>query len=342
MTSDRIEIKERLSLSEIKSVERLIGRAFLFDQHHPIDEHRYLDLVQGGRKAIKAVIAWDEGNREAHTLEETVMNVQADREALVYAQVSKGNRGNDWAIDLVVDPEERSGPGRLAESVLIEARSLISKEGGGHVHLWVAKPTDWHLSIAEQAGFSKGRDLLQMRIALPILPNDLQNPDGKLPMGSDLFGPGFELREFLPGKDEAEWLDLNNRAFSWHPEQGGWTERTLLEREAESWFDPRGFFLLFSTNKLVGFCWTKVHPKDPVHGDNEDLGEIYVIGVDPAIQHEGLGRRLVVHSLNWLSAGKGIRTGMLYVDASNDKAVRMYQSLGFTTDHLDRAFTADV
>jgi predicted GNAT family acetyltransferase len=33
---------------------------------------------------------------------------------------------------------------------------------------------------------------------------------------------------------------------------------------------------------------------------------------------------------------------MLYVDATNAPATRLYQDLGFKLDHLDRAYTADV
>jgi ribosomal protein S18 acetylase RimI-like enzyme len=33
---------------------------------------------------------------------------------------------------------------------------------------------------------------------------------------------------------------------------------------------------------------------------------------------------------------------MLYVDASNVKAVKLYIDLGFTLNHIDRAYTGDI
>ena len=135
------------------------------------------------------------------------------------------------------------------------------------------------------------------------------------------------MRAFRPGTDEKAWLEVNNRAFAGHPEQGGWDLEALSEREAEPWFDPAGFLCAWEGDRLVGSCWTKCHTDvRPV------LGEIYVISVDPEDHHRGLGRALTVAGLDWL-AGNGVGTAMLYVDAANTGALAMYGSLGFTEDH---------
>ena len=175
------------------------------------------------------------------------------------------------------------------------------------------------------AGFAPERELRQLRVPLPLA----SEPAPKWPSG-------VSVRTFVPGRDDEAWLSVNNRAFAADPDQSGWDEAVLRERMTESWFDPTGFLLATDDRGLAGFCWTKVHPPDPPH-DPAPLGEIYVIGVDPDRQGSGLGRALVVAGLASL-ADRGIRTGMLFVDAANRPAVGLYEALGFTTARVDRAY----
>ena len=290
---------------DIAAVRSLLDVAERADGHRPLGEHQWLDLVHGGRRGFAGLVAWEPGHDHP----------------VGYAQVSRGS--GTWALELVVDPHHRDPDGTIAVDLLEEALAVVASEGGGHVHLWVPKPGPDHDRLAAAVGLRRGRELYQMRRPLPL-------EDG-LAAGEPL-----PTRSFEPGRDESRWLAVNNRAFAWHPEQGGWDLDTLLAREAEAWFDPAGFLLHEREGRLAGFCWTKVH------ADHEPaLGEIYVIAVDPDFQGLGLGRKLVVAGLRWL-ADRGLTIGMLYVDASNEPAVALYRSLGFSVDHSDRAYVGDV
>ncbi|MCU4183635.1 mycothiol synthase [Acidiferrimicrobium sp. IK] len=305
----RIEIKRTLAPDEIAAVAQLVEEATLADDHAPMDEHAWLDLAQGGRAGFAALIAWQDDHPHP----------------VGYAQVTRGtDRSHSWALEYVVDPHHRRPGNDIGTGLVSAAAGVIAEEGGGHVHLWVNQPRPEHDRIAAAAGLSPGRSLYQMRRPLP-LERELVEVTGTV-----------ATRPFEPGRDEAAWLEVNNRAFEWHPEQGGWDLGTIKAREAEPWFDPGGFLLHEVDGRLVGFCWTKVHADH-----RPPLGEIYVIAVDPATSHKGLGRKLTVAGLEHL-AGEGLEVGMLYVDAGNAPAVKLYIDLGFVVNHIDRAYTGDI
>jgi mycothiol synthase len=303
----RLEISRHLDEHDRAAVEHLLHVAEHADGHASVDEHRWLDMAAGGRQAFAGLVAWEPGHDHP----------------VAYAQVSRG-REHSWSLDLVIDPHHRYDAKSIAPELLTAALDLIREEGGGHVHLWVHQPAVAHDEIATSVGLARGRDLLQLRVPLPLgepVPDDLT------------------LRPFVVGQDEDAWLEVNNRAFEWHPEQGGWTRDEVVAREREEWFDPRGFLLHEVDGRLAGFCWTKVHP---AHEHGDALGEIYVIAVDPDFGGRGLGRSLVLAGLDHLHQVRGIDVGMLYVDAGNEPARKLYDHLGFTIDHVDRAYTGDV
>ena len=135
----------------------------------------------------------------------------------------------------------------------------------------------------------------------------------------------YTIRTFNPSEDKDLWLALNNKIFTNHPDQGNWALADLENRMAETWFDAEGFFLAVKGNEIVGFVWTKIH-QDLVNQD--PVGELYVVGVDPDHAHQGIGRAVSVTAINYLIT-KGLKRSMLYVDADNEKGLGLYTSLGF-------------
>ena len=160
------------------------------------------------------------------------------------------------------------------------------------------------------------------------------------------------MRTFEPGRDDEAWVRLNAAAFRDHPEQGSWTLSDLHRREAEPWFDPDGFFLAERGDRLVGFHWTKVHGGEGDHHEHPDgphaheghghdpIGEVYVVGVDPDERGTGLGRALTLVGLRHLRH-RGLPDAMLFVDADNAAAIRLYTGLGFTRWETDVMFSRD-
>lgn len=180
------------------------------------------------------------------------------------------------------------------------------------------------VELAVKAGFTPVRELWRMRQTRAAL--EATVPDAVVP-------DGVRLRTFEPGRDEQAWLEANAAAFAHHPEQGSMTLEDLQARMAEDWFDPAGLILAVreSDGALLGFHWTKVHPRS---GKHPAIGEVYVVGVTPAAQGMGLGKALTIAGIEHLHS-LGLQAIMLYVDADNTAAVALYRSLGFTRWDVD-------
>jgi mycothiol synthase len=225
----------------------------------------------------------------------------------------------DASGELVVHPAlRRHGYGAALVSALLAGTSAPG------VRVWAHGELPGAARLAQATGFSRVRALWQMRMPLAAVPETVP-----------AVPPGITIRTFRPGADEESWLAVNQRAFAHHPEQGGWTRADLQLREAESWFDPAGFFLAERDGQLAGFHWTKVHADGGQ--DGAPIGEVYVVGVDPGQQGGGLGRVLTLAGLSHLRR-LGLADVLLYVDEDNTAAVRMYTALGFSRWSTDAMY----
>ncbi len=212
------------------------------------------------------------------------------------------------SITLGSDQPRDAGAASQITAVLGRAETPVSAQ------LWIegAGPNDDQ--FAGRLGFAPYRDLWRMQRPLPADRSTVAT------------------RAFVPGSDEDDFLRVNNRAFHWHPEQGGMTHRDLADRMAEHWFDAEGFRLYEQDGRLAGFCWTKVHPDEVPPG-----GEIYAIAVDPDFHGQGLGKPMTLAGLDHL-ADRGLTVGFLYVESDNQPAVATYRGLGFDHHSTNRAY----
>lgn len=285
-------------------VLRLVGAATDEDGVSPLSEHVLLHLRYGGDPQARNLL------------------LASDGELAGYAHLDPTDPVEGPSAELVIHPAHRNHGLGLALT-----RALLAEAGGRPLRLWAHGDLPAAGTLAAIAGFERVRALWIMRRPL------------QAPLDTPEFPAGITLRTFSIGRDEAAWVALNHKAFASHPEQGAWTRDDLDLREREPWFDPDGFFLAERGAGLAGFHWTKIHggrPGTPAHG-HEAIGEVYVVGVDPAERGSGLGRALTLAGLRYLRS-RGLPEVMLYVDEANTPAIRLYESLGFTHTDTDVMF----
>jgi len=300
-----IDQRDRLDAADVRAVTELVDAVTANDGVRPLSEHVMLHLRYGGDAPARNFLVRD-GDR-----------------VVGYAHLDTTDVVEGASAELAVHPEQRGrGNGRRLVEALIDAAGPA-----GRLRLWSHGAHAGAAELARSMGFKRERVLWQMRRSLfapvpePVWPDDVA------------------IRTFEVGRDEDAWLAVNNRAFAEHPDQGTWTLDDLRMREQEPWFDPAGFFLAESDNRLVGFHWTKVHGGHD-HGDghaHEPMGEVYVVGVDPSMQGKKLGPALTLRGLQHLRS-RGLSQVMLYVDETNTNAIRTYERLGFAKWDVDVCF----
>jgi mycothiol synthase len=303
---------EHLEPDEVAGIIALTHAAGDADGAYPLSEHVVLHLRHGGDTPATHLLA------------------SMDGQLVGYAHVDPTDGVQGPSAELCVHPLfRRRGVGRTLVSAVIDAAGEAQPRG--RLRLWAHGDHPSANALALSLGFDRSRVLWQMRRSLfaevpaPTMPERVR------------------LREFRPGEDDDDWLALNNRAFAHHPDQGGWSRDNLRVRLKESWFDPAGFLLAERDGVLIGFHWTKIHgsiaASVAVGHDHHHapIGEVYVIGVDPAAHGHGLGTTLTLAGLRYLRA-QGLDQVMLYVDESNQVAIRLYQHLGFARWSTDVCF----
>ncbi|WP_454299315.1 mycothiol synthase [Salana multivorans] len=259
------------------------------------------------------------------------------------------------AVEVAVHPaHRRRGHGRalLAASLGLGGSQPASAgpDDAGGPAVWAHGDLPPARALAAGLGLERTRELL--RLEKELGPQDVTLP--RLP-------GVVALADLAPPERPtalAAWLDLNAVAFADHPEQGRWTEEDVAARTAEPWFDPAVLYLVLREGPLTpqeeppdatgrapwyrrkgpldgglaASLWVKTEPSD------SGQAEIYVLAVHPDAAGRGLGRGLLTHALGELARG-GTRTVDLYVDGGNERAVRLYEGIGFTVVERHSQYT---
>jgi mycothiol synthase len=285
----------------VSAVLDLLRAAAVADGVAPVSEEAELRLQHGGPPGGRDLTVSDDGVLAGYA------------------------RFDDGVAELVVSPSFR----RRGHGTALLTR-LEELAGDRPLQVWAHGDLPGAAALARARGYERARVLLQMRASLADV-----DPDPRPSLPADV-----TVRPFRAGEDEAAWLRVNARAFSWHPEQGRMSADDLALREAEPWFDPEGFLMAWRGDpddggELLGFHWTKVHPAGAAA--DEPVGEIYVLGVDPEAQGMRLGGALTDLGLAHLRH-RGLGSVLLYTEESNTTAVRLYEARGFTRFSVDVAW----
>ena len=218
-----------------------------------------------------------------------------------------------------------SAKGRGVSAALLSwleprAREIASELS--HDHDVVLTVTSWAQDadaapLLEGADLSPLRQFLQMRIDLGC---GLQEP---------VWPDGLEPRSFSSGPDDAELFAAFRTAFADHwgntevDEAKWWSEN----RDApNAGFDPALWVVVQEGGTIAGFSICRER-----EDDDETIGWISLVGVQPPWRGRGLGEALLVHSLNTFQS-RGRRRVALNVDVDNTTgALRLYTKVGMET-----------
>jgi mycothiol synthase len=212
----------------------------------------------------------------------------------------------DGSAQLVVDPAQRRH--QVGSALLGELRRVDPA-----IELWSFDDLVAAQGFAQAHRLVVVRELLVMGRALPAPPDR--------PLRVD---PAVSIRAWHPGDLDA-LVSLNARAFADHPEQGRWTRQDVAAHLADQAFDPAGLLIAHhDSGVMAGFHWTIIDAWG---------GQVYVLGVDPDREGQGLGRRLLHAGLDHLTS-RGASRVRLWVEGNN-KARTLYETAGFSVLRRD-------
>jgi mycothiol synthase len=153
--------------------------------------------------------------------------------------------------------------------------------------------------------------------------------NNKLPY-SLLIPNGYKIRS-LDSREELEpFMNAINEAFSDTPDFVPLTKERFEERYVNTpFFNLEGFVVAVEegAGNIIGTSANLIDI-DRTRGDT--FGHIKGVGVKKAHRERGLGKLLMIQSLNWLSSRK---IGFARLGTQSPKAIKMYRLLGFEIVH---------
>ncbi len=144
------------------------------------------------------------------------------------------------------------------------------------------------------------------------LPADQTMPAPQVP-------DGYTFRNFQPG-DEPILRKVATASFAGFKDYFPRDTEQAVEETREPDYDPARLTFAFASDEVVGYCQVEVEA---------DEGKSWIdnLGVVPAHRCVGLGHALLLAGIAYLR--QFVPIVLLGVEDYNDKAIRLYQTVGF-------------
>lgn len=269
----------------------------------------------------------------------------------------------DRVVELTVAPAFRHGG--LAGQLIASLRDLAGVRGA--IDVWAHGDLPEAQRFVAKLDSRRTRELLKMRVRCAPGSARFQELQRLVDAGRQRAGElDIEVLSYTESVErfgqelvDEQWLRVNNEAFAWHPEQGGWSLEQLEQARNTAWFDPAGVLLAWRSVaqldadaagssdgaavelpgaaegvQCLGFHWTKIPLAERAKDAGTRAGEVYVVCVADAARGLGFG-----HALTALGIGHLLQQGCgsveLYVEGDNAPAIATYRKLGFDVVHTD-------
>lgn len=332
------------------------------------------EVVDGVRKALRDIEDYDGVAALSEAFVRGVSEPRVHRHVVALSGdevVGVLGIDTDLVVELGVVPSRRHQG--VATRMFEVLRDSLGVEGA--IEVWAhgdGAAAQW---FVERLDARRTRELLKMSVACApgsSRAEEFQRGEAKArrvceEQGIEVLTYSEALEWFGQDAVDSEWVRVNNEAFAWHPEQGGWDVERLRSARDTGWFDPDGVLMAwyFDENagmdrvgvekrqqdggahaelggesadggvyRCVGFHWTKFAVDQREKGAGVRVGEVYVV----CLADEARGRRLG-SMITLLGLGSLVRQGAgeieLYVEGNNAPAVSTYNKLGFQVVHTD-------
>ena len=253
-------------------------------------------------------------------------------------------------VELAVSPSRRHcGVGReLLDRVITDFQLK------GALEVWAHGDSSAAQKLVESVGGRRTRELLKMAVACE--PGSSRREE--LECGAEeaqerIADQAVEILNYVAAVDkygeelvDQEWVRVNNEAFAWHPEQGGWDLERLIEARNTAWFEPAGVWMLWVEDpvseepRCLGFHWTKIPVDQMEKPEGKRAGEVYVVCLADEARGRGLGGAITLLGIGYLlEHGAGLVE--LYVEGDNAPAVATYQHVGFEVVQTDVVYRGE-